>query len=104
MKNFVRGSTVKLKFNFYDSAGAITSPNAAQVTLSYVPLNQCDRTFNTYALTQSGNDWTYEWDSSVAESGVVFVHAETTDPVPVSSMDADFRLTANCANRELAGD
>lgn len=104
MKSFVRDSTVNLKFNFYDNAGSAINPGSAAVTVSYVPLGQCERTFNTYALTQSGNDWTYNWDSSLAEPGVVYAHAKTGDVSPVSSSDAEFRLTANCANRELAGD
>jgi hypothetical protein len=104
MKSFVRDSTVSLKFNFYDSAGAIVNPGSAGVTISYVPLGQCERTFNTYDLTQSGNDWSYNWDSSIAEPGVVYAHAKTGDVSPVSSADVEFRLTANCANRELTGD
>lgn len=104
MKSFVRDSTINLKFNFYDSAGAAANPGSASVTISYVPLAQCDRTFSTYSLTQSGNDWSYNWDSSIAEPGTVYAHAKTGDAVPVSSVDVEFRLTANCANRELAGD
>lgn len=104
MKSFVRDSTINLKFNFYDSTGALVSPGSASVTLSYVPLGGGERTFNTYTLTQSGNDWAYDWDSSIADPCVVYAHAQTGAPSPISSMDTEFRLTANCANRELAGD
>lgn len=104
MKSFVRDSTVKLKFNFYDSAGAATNPATASVTISYLPLNGDCRTKQTYPLVQSVNDWTYEWDSSVSEPCVVSAHAQTGAPSPISSVDTEFRLTANCANREFAGD
>jgi len=104
MKSFVRDSTVAVKFNFYDGSGAAVNPDGATVTISYIPLGGCDRTYMTYALTQSGDDWKYNWDSTVADPCIVYAHAVTTDPVPVSSADAEFRLTANCANRELAGD
>lgn len=105
MKLFVRGSTVRLKFNFYDTTGAIVNPvNGANVTVSYIPLGGGDPTFATYALTQSGNDWTYDWDSSVSEPCIVSAHAATAAPSPISTVDVDFRLKANRANKELAGD
>ena len=104
MKTFVRGSTVSLAVTFYDSDGIIvTTPDTATLTLSYVQ-NGC-RTHTDYALTkQSDNTWTYDWDSTIAECGVVSGHAVTGGSSPFSSVDFEFRLTANIANRELAGD
>ena len=107
MKNIVRGSAVNIAITFYDNKGAIVTPTGANATLSYIPLGSDpgDRTFQTYALTQSGNEWTYDWDSSVSEPVQVYGHAVTTTPnVPVSSVDFEFRLTANRANKELSGD
>lgn len=105
MKTFIRGSTVRLKFNFYDSTKTIVNPaNGANVTLSYIPLGGCDPTFSTYALTQSTNDWIYDWDSSVSEPCTVYAHAATVAPAPISTVDDEFRLRANRANKELAGD
>ena len=104
MKTFVRDSTVRLKFTFHDAEGAVVEPDTASVTLSYMPQSSTESTFVTYDLTQSGDDWIYEWDSSVASAGVIHVHAQTEDGQPVSSIDGEFRLKANRANRELTGD
>jgi len=103
MKTFVRDSTVVLKFRFQDETGAVRSPTAANLTLSYLPHESCDPTFITYPLVAQGTDWVYEWDSSVAQPGVVAAHAETTDD-PTSAVDVEFRLKANRANRELVGE
>ncbi len=105
MKTFTRDSTIKLKFNFRNADGIILNPNAAEVSFSYMPRGgNSDLTCVTYPLVQSGNDWTYEWDSSVSEPMVIQVHAQTTDGPPTSSIDTEFRLKANRANRELAGE
>lgn len=104
MKQFTRDSTIKLKFNFKDAAGAVVNPDAASVSLSYLPHGGGDLTIATYSLAQTGDDWLYEWDSSVAAPCVIAVHAQTDDGPPTSSIDAEFRLKANRANRELTGD
>lgn len=105
MKTFTRGSNVNISVTFYDSAGGLITPTAAQVTLSYVPHGTdppCP-IFITYALTQSGSAWTYDWNSSAAGAGVVSGHAETAD-IPDAAVDFEFRVTAGRANKELAGD
>jgi hypothetical protein len=105
MKQFVRDSTVRLKFNFRTADGAISNPlSGASVSLSYMPHGGDSITEATYALAQSGNDWIYEWDSSVASPCVITVHAQTNGGPPTSSIDTEFRLKANRANRQLAGD
>lgn len=105
MKQFTRDSTIRLKFNFKDAFGAIMNPTGgAAVSLSYKPHGGADPTTMTYPLAQNGDDWLYEWDSSVASPCVISVHAQTNDGPPTSSIDAEFRLKANRANRELTGD
>ena len=112
MKQFVRDAGIHISVTFLDSTGAIVTPTGANVTLSFVPKNHTslapERTFITYALvapSSPATDWTYDWDSSIAEPGVVWGHAVTTTlDVPVSSVDFSFRLIANRANKELAGD
>ena len=105
MKTIVRDSTVKLKFNFKNAEGIITNPSAgAQVSISFLPYAGGESTTLTYPLVQSGDDWTYEWDSSVAAPCVIAVHAQTNGGPPTSSIDVEFRLKANRANRELTGD
>jgi hypothetical protein len=106
MKTFTRDSTIKLKFNFRNAAGEISNPaNGADVSLSYLPHSGDGDTHTaTYPLVQSGDDWIYEWDSSVAAPCVIAVHAQTNDGPPTSSIDTEFRLKANRANRQLTGD
>ncbi len=105
MKNFFRGSNVHIGVTFYDSDGGVITPTGAKATISYVPLNSetSDRTFITYDLVQATTIWSYDWDSSIAEPGAVYVHAATND-TPTSTVDFEFRLTANRANKELFGD
>ena len=105
MKTFFRDSTIRLKFNFFDPDGNPTNPNTASVTISYLPLHQEDPVFVTFPLVL-GNvwDWTFQWDSRGASAGVIPVHAQTEDGVPMCSVDAEFRLKANRANKELTGD
>jgi hypothetical protein len=105
MKTFTRDSTIRLKFNFRDANGTVSNPLAgANISLSYMPHNGGDLTEATYPLVQNGNDWIYEWDSSVASPCVIAVHAQTNGGPPTSSIDAEFRLKANRANRQLTGD
>jgi len=107
MKTFTRDSTIKLKFTFKNADGIIISPPGANVSLSYLPFSgEGFSTTVTYplALDGTGPDWVYEWDSSVAEPCVIAVHAETTGGPPTSAIDTEFRLKANRANKQLAGD
>jgi hypothetical protein len=104
MKTFIRDSTVRLKFTFRDAEGAVVSPPGANVSLSYRPHDGDDVTTTTYPLVQDGTDWLYDWDSSVSAPCVIAVHAQTNDGPPTSSIDTEFRLKANRANRQLSGD
>lgn len=104
MKTFVRDSTIKLKFNFTNADGEIVNPFSASVSISFLPHGGDGPTTITYALMQSGNDWIYEWDSSVSAPCVVYVHAETEDGLPLSAIETEFRLKANRSNKQLTGD
>jgi hypothetical protein len=103
MKSFDRDSTIRLRFNFKDAFGDVINPAAAEISISYCP-HGGEPTYATYALVQSGDDWVYEWDSSVASAGVISVHAQTLGGPPTAAIDTEFRLKANRANRELTGD
>ena len=104
MKTFTRDATIHLKFNFRDHEGVLINPLSATVTLSYKPPNATDVTTISYPLVQSGSDWTYDWDSSVASACIIDVHAQTDGGPPTSAIDCQFRLKANTTNRRLAGD
>ena len=115
MKNFVRDAGIHISITFMDKDNNIVQPTGANVTLSYVPLNQStsftdgNRTFLTFPLTKNpvagSNDWILDWDSTVSEPFVVFGHAVTTTVgMPIAAVDFAFRLVANKSNRELAGD
>ena len=97
MKEFVRDSTVRIAVTFYDADGAVVTPTSATVAISYQK-NGCYQT-DTFDLTQSGDEWRYNWDSREADAGVVSCHAITGGDAPFSSVDFEFRLTANKANR-----
>lgn len=105
MKTFIRDSTVTISVNFYDKTGAIINPVSATVTLSYTTAaRHGQQTHASYVLLQQGNDWKYDWDSRVAGEGPVYGHAQTDGNAPVSSVDFEFRLIANRANRKEAQD
>lgn len=113
MKQFVRGAGVHISVTFKDTAGSTVTPTGANVTISFVPKNNTNlagqRSFLTFAMIENpaagATDWIYDWDSSVAEPGIISCHVVTTTAnVPISSTDFSFRLTANRANKELAGD
>jgi hypothetical protein len=98
-RQYTRGATIPVTVKFVDASRDIENPISANVTLSYVQ-NGC-RTKQTYALMQSDDDWTYNWDSSVADRGRVYAHVATNDD---AAGDFDFQLTSNTANQELFGD
>jgi hypothetical protein len=107
MKQFVRDSTVHISITFRDRNGTAVVPPSADVTLSYMPIGGGDPTNMTYALAQDADDdtlWFYDWDSSVAEPCVITGHAETIGLTARSTVDFEFRLTANRANRMLVGE
>jgi hypothetical protein len=103
MKTFIRDSTVSISVNFYDKNGVIVNPASATVTLSYTKAGcHGPPEHASYPLIQQGNDWNYSWDSRVADEGPVTGHAQTDGNAPVSSVDFEFRLIANKANRNAA--
>lgn len=113
MKSFVRGASVHIRVWFKDASGDPVVPSAANVTLSFMPKNNTllmpPRTFLTYPLAQNptlnATDWFVDWDSSISEPCIVFGNAVTASSSgPIAAQDFSFRLTANTANKQLAGD
>jgi hypothetical protein len=96
-QSFVRGATVSVTINFFDSGGGVINPVSATLDLDY-PMSDGTRGQTSAALTNSGNDWTYDWDSTVAAGGKVYGHAATDGSAPISAVDFQFNLTANLAN------
>jgi len=108
MKNFIRDSTIRSTITFRDNLGVPVIPTSANLTMSFIPLGGGDRTFVTYPLVAIGlplgSSWQYDWDSRTAEPCTVYGHAESVGLTQRSTIDFEFRLTANRANKELAGD
>lgn len=98
MKTFDRGSTVRITTNFYDADGNLLNPPAATVTLRYHNLGT--RQSVTYSMALSGTSWLYDWDSTVADAGVVEGHAQSAGASQIASKDFELRLVANGANRD----
>lgn len=101
-QQFTRDQAITVKVNFFDADGNVANPAAATLTISYRTINDNCRTHADYTLTKSGNDWSYTWDSSIARRGKIFGHIASGDKTYAA--DFTFRLTAELANRELAGD
>lgn len=102
MKTFVRDSTVTCTVTFLGTNGLPVAPDSATLTLSY--LIDGTETETDYVLVQSGDEWSYDWDSRVADPGQISGHAQTDGVAPVSSVDFEFRLSANKANRDQSDD
>lgn len=96
MDIFPLGATVTLTATFTDAAGAITAPSAATARVSYRDAAG-RRQVASMNLSQSGDEWSADWDSSVAAEGVIDVHARTAAPAPLSAINYQFQLQANRA-------
>lgn len=101
-QQFIRDQALAISVTFYDSTGSVVTPSSATLTLSYRLVNDACRTHTDYTMTQSGDAWSYTWDSSIAQRGTIFGHIATSSPI--YSIDFAFGLIANLANREEAGD
>jgi hypothetical protein len=100
MTTVVRGSTVTFKANFTNEAGLPVNPAQASVFVSF-PNPTGLRTTVEIALTQSGNDWTAQWDSGLSKPGTVSWSAHTKATTPAAATDGTFEVTANPANPEF---
>lgn len=90
-----RGNLISFSVVFYDNADAVTSPDSANLYISYIN-SDGDRTTDTIAMDQNTDDWSAEWDSSVAKKGRVHWSVRSVDPS--SADDGQFELEANLAN------
>ena len=95
-RSFVRDSTVRISVRFFDVEGEALNPDTATAVIRYQKKGCAEST--TVSLILQDEKWIYDWDSSVAEPGAVYVHAKTGGDAPISSVDTEFRLTANQAN------
>jgi hypothetical protein len=100
MTTVVRGSTVTFKANFTDDAGLPINPAQASVFVSF-PNPTGSRTTVELTLTQSGDDWTAQWDSGLSKPGTVSWSAHTKATTPAAAVDGTFEVTANPANPEF---
>ena len=93
----VRGSTVLFTATFYTPDGAVLSPASANVVVAYSH-NGTPATA-TVAMTDALDVWTAVWTSSVADTGTVSWHVQSSGP-PSAAYDGAFTVTANIANLE----
>ena len=90
----VRGNAVTFTAVFYTAAGAVATPASARVYLVYDVSGVS--TAADYALVQSGSEWAYTWESSVADAGVVYWSVRSV--TPSTAEDGSLTLSANVAN------
>ena len=93
---FIRGNTIVLSFQFYDTSGNIVTPSAANAYLNYT--GEAGQAEETLALSLVYGEWTASWDSRNCVGGTVFGYAETSPPVPIAATDFVLVLYANPAN------
>lgn len=92
-----RGNTVAFSFVFYDSTGAIASPDSAKLYITFVGYDGYQNAAEI-TLTQSGDNWTGSWNSSAAKGGWVDFHGHAVAGDTVFTQDGRFKLSANRAN------
>ena len=95
-RSFVRDSTVRIAVRFFDVEGEVLNPDTATAVVRYQKRG-CEQS-ETVSLALQDDKWIADWDSQVADPGAVYVHAKTGGAAPISSVDFEFRLTANRAN------
>lgn len=95
-RSFVRDSTVRIAVRFFDVEGNTLNPDSATAVVRY-PKHGCQQSETVTLILQDGK-WIADWDSRVSDPGAVYVHAQTGGDAPISSVDFEFRLTANAAN------
>lgn len=95
MNSYVLGATIGFSSTFVDETGAALSPAGATLRLEYKAGSVA--TLQSVAMTMNAGVASYSWDSSVADKGAVYWHAEATGSIRASNQGA-FRLVANPAN------
>lgn len=96
-----RGSSVLWQATFFDPNGNIVNPPSATINVNY-PTAGTGRGTTLLTMTP-GTPWTAEWDSRVARPGpgpqeIVYWSLATGGPVPITTKDGQFNMTANPAN------
>lgn len=92
----VRGNTVVFIATFYNQDGQAFVPAGAETIIVY----NVSGTPTTATLTMSvvGSTWTAQWDSTVADTGTVEWHVNSTGGPPNAAADGQFTISANAAN------
>lgn len=98
-QRIVRGQTLFVDIEFLDENGAvITGLTAATLRLAYDVDGVA--TVTPLALTNAGGGhWTAQWDTSVADAGLLFWWAKSTGS-PAAAAQGRLRIEANLANPE----
>jgi hypothetical protein len=95
---FTRGATVRIRVQFLDADDDIVNPGTAELHINY-PISAMARGDREVTMTLVNDYWTYEWDSSESEPGIVQGYAHTPEgSPPVSAINFRFQLLSNAAN------
>jgi hypothetical protein len=93
----VRGTKITFRTSFFDVDGVITNPVSASIHIRY-PQGKTTVAASPITMSQAGNVWTGEWESSVSASGKVSWSVRSA--LPRIAEDGYITLTANPANPE----
>lgn len=97
MTSITRGSTAFFSATCLDQNGASVTPSGANLYLEYTALATGARTKTTVAMTVAANVVTAQWDTSVANEGLVQWSIRATGSTKIVQ-DGSLTLTANETN------
>jgi len=97
MTDYVRGSTITIAGSFLDKNGDPATVASAELTLKYTSVAG-SKVVDVVAMSEVGESWSYDWDSSVARKGTVAYSMKATGGGEVIVKDGEITLTANAAN------
>ncbi len=69
--NISQSSTIEITAVFFSSAGILTTPSSATVTITYAPIaSPLTTTSCSIGMTQTNSVWTANWGVGVAALGI----------------------------------
>jgi hypothetical protein len=93
----IRGNRITFRTRFFDVDGVASNPVSASLPIRY-PQGKQYVAATPITLSQVGNIWSGNWESSVSDAGKVTWSVRSTSPAVAE--DGFITLTANPANPE----